>query len=175
MADQPYDHFKENPGFTLWNVVKVDKKENTWNIDLVGRDREHIARVRIKKANLQEELTNGILSLTDADNYPYTAREDHGITIVNRNTCYMTEVQVEFGSQFNVDHTYKTYEGLQDNDIAIMAITNARNSRATYEKWKALPQTPLENAITSVEKRECYFGLPYIVYMHLVGQLCTVI
>jgi hypothetical protein len=84
-------------------------------------------------------------------------------------------VQVEDGSQFNVDHTYKTYADLQDNHIGIMAITNAKASRASYEKWKALPQTPLENAITSVEKRECYFGLPYIVYMHLVGQLCTVI
>jgi hypothetical protein len=171
----PYDHFKENPGFTLWNVVGVDKKENTWNIDLVGRDREHIARVRIKKANLQEELTNGILSLTDADNYPYTAREDHGITIVNRNTCYMIEVCFENGSQENVNRHYKIYEGLQDNDIGIMAMSNARGSRATYLKWKALPQTPLENPINSFEKRECYFGLPYIVYMHLVGQLCTVI
>ncbi len=173
MSTESYDAFKENPGFTLWNVVGVDKTDTTWDIRLIGRDREHIARVRIKKANLQEELANGILSLTDADNYPYTAREDHGITIINRNTCYMTQVGIENGSQENVDRTYKTYEDIKDNVIAIMAITNAKASRATYLEWKELPQTPLENSINSFEPRKCYFDLPYIVYMHLVGQLCT--
>lgn len=173
MSTEPYDPFKENPGFIEWNVVGVDKTDTTWELRLIGRNREWIARVRIKKANLKDELEKGILSLTDADNYPYTAREDHGITIINRDTCYMTEVCLENGSQENVDRTYKTYEDIKDNVIAIMAKTNAKKSRATYLEWKELPQTPLENPINSFEPHKCYFGLPHIVYMHLIGQLCT--
>jgi hypothetical protein len=170
MSTESYDHFKENPGFIEWNVVGVDKTDITWELRLIGRKKERIANVRIKKANLQEELAKGVLSLPT-----YNAGEDHGITIVNGTTCYMTEVSLEYASQENLDRVLKTYEGLEENCIAIMAITNAKKSLETYKKWKELSQTPLENPINSFEPRKCYFGLPYIVYMHLVGQLCTTI
>lgn len=173
-----YDPWKENPGYMMWNVVGVEKRENEWNIRLVGRDKEVYATAWIRKKNLPEELEKGLLSLnsaTDQSRPVSVGREDCAYTIVDRNTCYVTEVAVYNASKEYADDTRKHYAGQENNPYCANVFKELETTRATYEEWKALPQAPLENAINSVDPIKCYFGLPVIVYMHMVGQLSTVI
>ena len=174
-----YDHFKENPGFILWNVANVTRPdEKTWNLELIGREEEWIANVQIQKKTMAETL-DGVLSLDSTNKKPYTAGEDYGITIVSRDLVYHTEVEIQNVSKEYNETCLKRYTdaGLENNEIYKMAKGDYENGRAQYEAWKVLPQTPLENGINTYHeeatKRKCYFGLPHIVYMHLVGQLCT--
>jgi hypothetical protein len=173
-----YNAFTENPGFKLWNVANVKRPdETTWEFELIGREKEMIATATIKKLTLAE-VQQGILSLDAAGSggKPWSAREDCGFTIVNRDAVYETYVSIEADVSLQYGEAkLKSYldAGLQENVIYKMAKKNAENARAKYEAWKALPQSPLENAIKSKEPLVCYFGLPTIVYMHLVGQLST--
>lgn len=164
-----YDAMKENPGFILWNVVEVDRKEGEWNLRLVGRDKETIATARIQKKTLAK-LQEGLLALKQ-----FSAAEDCGITIVNQDSCYQTEVCVYNASESYLESRLKGFEGLESNVMYDGLKKEIEWTRATYRKWKGLPATPLENPVNSTEPIKCYFGLPAIVYMNLVGQLCTTI
>ena len=173
-----YDAWKENPGFEMWNVVGVEKLENEWNIRLVGRDKEIYAFVWIRKKNLPEEIEKGFLSLnsaTDQTKPVSVGRENCAYTIIDRNTCYVTEISEYNASKEYADDTKKHYAGQENNPYCASVFKNLETTRATYEKWKALPQVPLENPVSAMSPIKYYLGLPVIVYMHLVGQLCTVI
>jgi len=170
-----FDHFKENPGFILWNVVNVKRPdENTWEFELIGREKEWTGTARIQKKTLAQ-VQEGILSLDSPNKKPWSAREDCGLTIVSREAVYQSEVEtananVEYNERYLKNYTDA---GLENNVIYKMARSGFEKTRANYEAWKELPQMPLENPINSIEPLKCYFGLPHIVYMHLVGQLCT--
>lgn len=166
-----YDHFKQNPGFQLWNVVEVvQPDEKTWKFGLISRDKERVAIVEIRKmtlAELQKQITDVAVF--------YCAREDTGITIINNTESYITSVAIHNTSQKDYEDYVKHWQdnGLTDNVVFKMGKKLRETAIADYAAWKQLPQTPLENPINSWEPRKCYFGLPQIVYMHLVGQLCT--
>lgn len=160
---------KENPGFILWNVVEVDRKEGEWNLRLVGRDKETFATAQIQKKTLAE-LQEGLLALKQ-----FSAAEDCGITIVNRESCYQTEVCVYNASESDLESRLKGFEDLKSNAMYDGLKKEIEWTRVTYRELKALPAIPLENPVNSTEPIKCYFGLPHIVYMHLVGQLCTTI
>ncbi len=173
-----YDSWKENPGYEMWNVVGVEKRENEWTIRLIGRDKEVYANVWVRKKSLPEELEKGLLSLnsaTDQSKPVNVGREDCGYTIVDRNTCYVTEVTEYNASKEYADYTRKHYAGQENNPYCTNVFKELETMRATYEEWKALPQTPLENPVSAMNPIKCYLGLPEIVYMHLVGQVSTVI
>lgn len=166
-----YDHFAQNPSFKLWNVVTVKKlNDKTWEINLIGREKEMIATTCIRKMTLAE-----VQERVSSVPVFYCAREDTGITVINKDECYMTTVAVCNASKEDGESKMKHYldAGLEDNVIYKMVKRDYETTRMAYELWKALPQTPLENPINTWEPRKCYFGLPNVVYMHLVGQLCA--
>ena len=170
-----YDAFKENPGFILWNVVNVKRPdENTWNLELIGREKEWIAKVRIQKKTMAQ-VQEGILSLDSPNKKPWSAREDCGLTIVSRDAVYQTEVETANANKEYNEYYLKQYTdaGLENNEIYKMARNGFEKTLADYEAWKDLPQKPLENPVNTLKPLSCYFGLPTIVYMHLVGQLST--
>lgn len=162
-----YDAMKENPGYILWNVVGVETQANEWNIRLVGRDKPTFATARIRKKTLAE-LQEDLLALKG-----FSAGEDCGISIVNRGACYQTEVCVYTASESYLESRLKAFNGLENNVMFAGLKKEIEWTRETYGKLKALPALPLENPVNSTDPLKCYFGLPVIVYMHLVGQLST--
>ena len=173
-----YDAFAENPGFQLWNVVAVRRPDKmTWEFELIGRENECIAMATIRRHTVAD-LQTSLLSRgsNDGSKEPWAATEDCGITIVSRDACYLTEIQLclNLSLQYR-EKRLKSYvdAGLVENPIYKMALRDFDAARAKYDAWKALPQIPLENPLNSKEPLKCYFGLPQIVYMHLVGQLCA--
>jgi hypothetical protein len=164
-----YDHFKENPGFKLWNVVNVKKPdEKTWRMDLINREKDEIAIVDIRKMTLAELQTR-----INEFNAFYCAREDMGITVINTNECYMTGVAIHNTSQKNYEDHIKHFEehGLTDNIVFKMGKKDRETAMAMYEAWKNLPQQPLENCINTWEPRKCYFGLPNSICTWLVNYV----
>jgi len=161
--------------FIFWNVVSVNRPANaTWTINLIGRDTESIAMVHIKKTTVAE-AQGGILSLNCAGDQtkPVAMGEDCGITIVSRDACYQTDISIYNSSEEEGKRIAAAYAGLEENAIAKMAKERYENSRNLYLKWKDLPQTPLEDCASRHELKMWYLGLPHIVFMHLVGQLCV--
>jgi hypothetical protein len=159
------DASKKSAEFIRWNVVSAENDGKTWTMKLVGREKEWIGRVRIRKMTLSELQEKWLSQKMDAN-------EACAWTIVNTEACYMTEVETEDASKEGIAAYMKNFESLKTSEMYFILQRQLQKARAEYEEWSGMPQMPLEDPITSPK---CYYELPAIVYMHLVGQLCTVI
>lgn len=158
--------------FIQWNVATVKKEGGEWTLLMVSREGEELATVRIRKMTLAELQENTLSGDDKRRGGPWTAHEGCAITVLNRDECYMTEVQTENVSKKAIDYLIANYNARATDQERAEFKAGLETSRALYEKLKTLPSVPLENGAL-VETMRPYFGLPVLVYMHLVGQMCT--
>jgi hypothetical protein len=164
--------------FEYWDVVKVTKDPSKWTIHLVNRSSDltkssefELATVTIQKMTLAE------LQTTVLSDPSFRAHEGLGISVVTSEQVYMTRLETEqlYTTDKKLEEFLVGFQGKEDHPNYAKIKKQFEESYAKGLEWSTQlsNRIPLEDYCVEETEGKLYFGLPEIVYVHMVGQLMT--